>query len=260
MARSLQGRPRTKGQDNEALFHELDRVLDPELDESILQLGFVESLQVERGRVIVELRLPTYWCAPNFAYLMAHDVHTRLSAVKGVESVTVRLKDHVVSESVEAGVNAGKSFADAFPGEGSGNLEALRALFLRKGFIRRQEQLLRCLLEAGLSPGEVCALRVGNVKLEGESCTIASGDGAVLWTGPAEMAQRYLARQAEIGHDSSPQAPLFTDLTGIPVPPDHLGEHLKSTRLVRVSLEANTTMCQVLMAAREMQNGRSRTA
>lgn len=43
-------------------------MLDPELDESIIQLGFVHSLHVDAGHATVVLRLPTSWCAVNCAY------------------------------------------------------------------------------------------------------------------------------------------------------------------------------------------------
>ena len=56
--------------DRSAILEHLDRVLDPELDESILKLGFVQSIQADEGLLTVTLRLPTYWCAPNFSYLM----------------------------------------------------------------------------------------------------------------------------------------------------------------------------------------------
>ena len=49
----------------------LGTVVDPELDEPITELGFVRSLVITGDDVEVHLRLPTSFCAPNFAYLMA---------------------------------------------------------------------------------------------------------------------------------------------------------------------------------------------
>ncbi len=46
-------------------------VLDPELDEPLVKLGFIERVQVDGPDVTVVFKLPTYWCSPNFAYLMA---------------------------------------------------------------------------------------------------------------------------------------------------------------------------------------------
>ncbi len=41
------------------LLEQLGQVLDPELDESILERGFVDSLQVKKGSVTVKLQLAT---------------------------------------------------------------------------------------------------------------------------------------------------------------------------------------------------------
>ena len=49
----------------------LAAVLDPELDRPITDLGFVRAVSVGAdGSVEARLRLPTYFCAPNFAWLM----------------------------------------------------------------------------------------------------------------------------------------------------------------------------------------------
>ena len=62
------------GYDRTAVMERLAQVLDPELDEPILDLGFVRSFELHSGHASVELRLPTSWCAVNFVYLMAQDV------------------------------------------------------------------------------------------------------------------------------------------------------------------------------------------
>ena len=120
------------GYDGSVLLEQLARVLDPELDESILDLGFVRSLRLRFGQAEVALRLPTSWCAVNFAYLMAEDVRRALLSVEGIDRVTVRLGDHCAAAEIEAAVNDGRSFADAFPAEGAGSLAALRLTLLRK--------------------------------------------------------------------------------------------------------------------------------
>src|SRR6202023_196528 len=125
------------GYDGSVLVERLTRVLDPELDESILDLGFVRSLRLRSGHAEVALRLPTSWCAVNFAYLMAEDVRRALLTVEEIDRVTVSLGDHCAAAEIEAAVNDGLSFAEAFPGEAPGSLEALRRTFLRKGFLAR---------------------------------------------------------------------------------------------------------------------------
>src|SRR6516162_5355849 len=154
------------GYDGAAMLERLAQVLDPELDESILDLGFVRSLQVLSGHASVAVQLPTSWCAVNFAYLMAEDIRRALLMVEGVRQVTIHLGDHCAAEEIEAAVNDGRPFSEAFPGEGAGSLAALRLTFLRKGFLGRQQRLLRELREAGCSPAVICALRLGEVAVE----------------------------------------------------------------------------------------------
>src|SRR6202045_3733714 len=170
------------GDDGAALLKRLEQVLDPELDESILDLGFVRSLQLCSGHASVALRLPTSWCAVNFAYLMAEDVRRALLRVEGVHQVTVSLGDHCAAEEIEAAVNEGLPFAEAFPGEGAGSLAALRLTFLRKGFLSRQERLLRGLRDAGCSPEVICALRLGEVSVQDDAIAIRQ-PGCVLVEG-----------------------------------------------------------------------------
>ena len=57
------------------IWARLDEVPDPELDEPITAMGFVELVTLGEGdRVEVDFRLPTYWCSPNFAFLMAEGI------------------------------------------------------------------------------------------------------------------------------------------------------------------------------------------
>ena len=114
------------GYDGTAVLERLAQVLDPELDESILDLGFVRSLELRSGHANVALRLPTSWCAVNFAYLMAEDVRRALLEVEGIRRVTVSLGDHCAAEEIETAVNDGRPFAEAFPASVSLSVLAFR--------------------------------------------------------------------------------------------------------------------------------------
>src|SRR6266567_335487 len=95
----------------EALVYEaIADVLDPELDESLVKLGFIDRIQVEGPDVTVTFKLPTYWCSPNFAYLMASDLRSKVQATPGVRSTRILLLDHCNDEELSRNVNAGKSF------------------------------------------------------------------------------------------------------------------------------------------------------
>lgn len=223
------------GCDGTAVLDRLGRVLDPELDEPILQLGFVHSLQVGHGEAVIALQLPTSWCAVNFAWLMAEDVRNALITIPGIERVTVRLGDHCAAAEIEAAVNSGKTFAEAFSGEGFGSLATLRLIFLRKGFLGRQERLLRELRAAGFSSEQICAVRVSDISVK--------SDGG-------KTVRRYLERRAELGLDCSPGAPLIVDLAGNKLPLDRLDSYYRDARTVRVAMEANGSFCRALLAAR----------
>lgn len=239
--------------DREVIFKRLEKVLDPELDEPILQLGFVKSIGAENGYLTIELHLPTYWCAPNFSYMMAEDTRRELLTVESLHDVTVRLTDHFAATEIEAGVNAGKSFLEAFPDEASENLCQLSDLFLRKGYIRRQERLLRNLKNAGLSLEEIAARRIGDVYFEDESCRIRRNDGRISDVGAAEVAHRYFQRRAEMDLDCSPTAPLIINLRGEEVTADQLEKYLIRARTVRVSLQANGAFCSAVLAVRRAE-------
>src|SRR5438445_10865928 len=182
------------GYDGSVLVERLAQVLDPELDESILDLGFVRSLQLRSGHATVVLRLPTSWCAVNFAYLMAEDVRRALLSVEGIDRVTVSLGDHCAAAEIEAAVNDGRSFAEAFPAEGAGSLAALRLTFLRKGFLSRQERLLRDLRAAGCTAATACAVRLSEVSIEDDKIVIRQPGTAPLNSGSAGSLHRYLQR------------------------------------------------------------------
>lgn len=241
------------GYDGSALLERLGHVLDPELDEPILQLGFIRSLTVHDGHATVAVQLPTSWCAANFAYMMAEDIRHALLTVAGIHQVTVRLGDHFAAAAIEAAVNAGKPFPEAFPGEACGSLAPLRALFLQKGFINRQAQLLRELRAAGLSPQSMCALRVGDVAVQGVVYLAQLGGHVPIQIGPAETLHRYLARRAELGLSCAPSALLLTDLPGQPLTGERLEAYYHAARTVRVSLEANGSFCRAVLAGRQAQ-------
>ncbi|MBV8738785.1 MAG: DUF59 domain-containing protein [Alphaproteobacteria bacterium] len=237
-----------EGCDGSAILQRLDQVLDPELDESILDLGFVRSVELHAGHADIALRLPTSWCAVNFAYLMAEDVRHALLDVGDIREVTVRLGDHCAAAEIEAAVNAGQSFADAFPGEGAGSLAALRATFLRKGFLIRQQRLLRELRETGFAAAAICALRLAEVSVRDSVFVIQRSDHGPVTGGPAVILQRYLQRRAELGFDCSPTAALIIDLDGRPFAPERLQAHYEAARTMRIALEANGSFCRALMA------------
>src|ERR1700752_460668 len=131
----------------------LDGVMDPELDESVTELNFVTKADVDaNNRVHIRFRLPTYWCAANFSFLMADDMRRAVSALDWVEGVSVVLGEHMYADKINAGLAKGLSFQETFGAEADGNLDDLRQTFLVKAFQRRKVALLIPLIWMGHSP------------------------------------------------------------------------------------------------------------
>ena len=142
----------------------LDRVRDPELDEPITTLGFVESCHVSAaGDVVVRLRLPTYFCAANFAFLMVADAYDVLAALPEVRSVDVALLDHFAGDQINAGVAARAGFVASFEGEAAAELDELRRTFVSKAMLAGTDQVCRPLVAAGTDPAELSRLTLGDL-------------------------------------------------------------------------------------------------
>ena len=213
----------------------LDRVMDPELDRSLVALDFVQSVVVADGEVRAAIRLPTFWCSPNFAYLMVGDAHEALREMPGAQRVRVDLVDHFAGERITEAVQAGLSFQEAFPDQAEGELAELRRKFRLKAFVVRQEPVLRA---ARRSLGDTATV----------SCRLGDGS-APAWAQADEWAE-YLSRRRQLAMSDDPAALAFTDAQGRALAAEGLADYLRLARSVRVSLESNTEFCTGLLAAR----------
>lgn len=211
----------------------LGTVRDPELDESITTLKFVASCTVdERGAAQVRLRLPTYFCAPNFAYLMVADAHDAVSAVEGVSTASVVLDDHFASDAINAGVAARAGFVASFEGEAVDELDTLRADFVRRAVLAGTDRVCRPMLSAGTPAGAFAHMSLGDAP-------------------DTPDRERLRQRRAELGLPSDDDSPLVVDaVTGERVVQEALPLHLNRTRLTRVSAEANSGVCRGLLRDR----------
>lgn len=210
----------------------LAAVLDPELDQPITDLGFVRAVSVDAdGSVEARLRLPTYFCAPNFAWLMVEDARRALAGLPWARECTVILEDHFASDEINQGVSCGRSFAQAFPGlADADHMEELRAVFLRKGHLAAQAGLGKRLLERGW--------------------TLRQLADAVLGDLPERLTVTLRRRRALLDLPADPTAPLFADDEGRAVPAAGLERHLLRGRTAGVGIRTNTEFCEGLLATR----------
>ena len=184
------------------------------------------------GDAQVRLRLPTYFCAPNFAYLMVADAYDAGSALPGVRRAEVVLEDHFASDVINGGVAAQAGFVQTFDGEAVSELHALRADFLRKAVMAGTDQVCRPLLAAGRNPAALLAMTLGELP-------------------PSRALDRLRGRRAELGLPAGDDAALLIDpVTGERVTAEATPLHLRKAKLTRVSIEANSGICRGMLRHR----------
>jgi metal-sulfur cluster biosynthetic enzyme len=218
------------------LLAALATVRDPELDEPITSLGFVAACAISPdGEAEVRLRLPTYFCAPNFAYLMVADAYDAVTALPGVRTAHILLEDHFAAEAINGGVAAQAGFAQSFDGEAVGELDNLRRDFLRKAVLAGTDQVCRALRADGgelASDDRLRQLTLGQVP-------------------PSRALARLRERRAELGLPADDDAPLLIDpATGGPVSAEGVPLHLRRARVTAINMEANGSICRGMLRHR----------
>jgi metal-sulfur cluster biosynthetic enzyme len=197
-------------------WHALDAVVDPELDEPITDLEFVRSLEVDGDRVVVHLRLPTAFCAPNFAYLMCSDAKDVLTDLDWTGEVVVELDDHHDSDLINAGLAADAGYRGTFRHEADSDLDELRVTFQRKAHAAAMERSLTGLLRAD----------------------------------PDRTPESLLRRRATVGLGTDPALPVLVGHDGIPYPAEQVPLKLRMARSQRISIEGNAHFCRGLLRTR----------
>jgi metal-sulfur cluster biosynthetic enzyme len=210
----------------------LSTVVDPELDQPVTELGFVRSVTVDDDGVEVHLRLPTAFCAPNFAYLMVSDAHDALTAVPGLGRIRVVLDDHHDSEKINRGMAAAAGYVGTFGVEAEAGLDELRSTFQRKAHLAAIERCCRLVLAGGAwTLEELPLLELFDLP-----------------EGPLKSA--LLRRREAIGLPTDSHARVLVDHDRTPVAKSDVALWLRLAAATRVSIEGNAHFCRGLLATR----------
>jgi metal-sulfur cluster biosynthetic enzyme len=215
----------------------LDTVTDPELDQPITELGFVRSVSIDDDGVTVHLRLPTAFCSPNFAYLMASDAQDALRTVDGIGVVRVLLDEHHDSDKINAGLAAEAGYVGTFGAEAEQSLDELRRTFLRKAHLAAVERCVTALMRRkALHPNEIHRLTLRDLP-----------------DGPEKTA--LLRRRFAIGLSVCPNGRVVVDDEGRSLQSEAVPMRLRFARSVRISMEGNAHFCRGLLATRYSADG-----
>lgn len=212
----------------------LSGVVDPELDEPITDLGFVHTLVITPAdNVKLHLRLPTSFCSPNFAYLMASDAKDALTALDWTNLVVVELDDHHDSDIINTGLAADAGYRGTFGHEALDSLDELRATFHRKAHTAAMERCLTALLRAQphLTEGDLGAVTVADL--------------------PADHSTEALLRsRRRLGLSTLPDDLVMVDHTGAGVSAAAAPLMLRRARSTRISIDGNAHFCRGLLRTR----------
>ena len=230
-----------------AVWAALGTVMDPELDEPITDLGFVANhtlTPTDDGRADVEvhLRLPTSFCAPNFAYLMAADAQDALGALDGVRQIAIFLDDHHDSTKINSGLAAGGDYRGTFAHEADDSLDELRMIFRRKAHTAAMERSCSALIRSGVrTVDDLHTLTVGDLP-------------------PGSTTDALLRRRTDLGFSDAPGALVMVDDRGTPIPEEQVPLRLRFARTTRISIDGNAHFCRGLLRTRYPGSGDDQVA
>ena len=220
------------------VWAQISKVIDPELDESVVDLGFVHHVSVsEENEVHVGFRLPTYWCAANFSFLMADDIRRAVGSLPWSRGVNVVLDEHMYADQINNGLSKGLSFEQTFGEEADGDLEELRLVFLIKAFQRRQLALLDHMTLLGYPPDVLVKMTVSELK------------AAPLDDAGRRLVERYLDRFGVV-RPAELDSIAFVTEDGSELTRDVLQKHVSRLKSVDLNAEFNSMICRGLLAGR----------
>jgi metal-sulfur cluster biosynthetic enzyme len=235
-----------------AVRDRLDRVEDPELARSIVELDYIDTIQVDGGQVEVRFTLPTAWCSPAFAWMMATDARDEVEALDWVNNARIELCDHMHGEEITTGVNARDSFGETFP-DADGDVAAVRAAIADKARVSRQREAIQVLLDAGVNPEQIVSLERSGIDIVGDEAHVEL-DGLSVVVDAAPVAD-YIDRVTTSGHVTADDDTLFLTPEGDPIPADQLDVVQKRSRLATVNMGGQGAVCDALHRARHGPDG-----
>lgn len=90
------------------IFDELTRIVDPEIGVSIMELELVDKVDIQMGRVNIDLHLTSPFCPAVFGFKIAQDVRDNIYMLQGIEDVKVNVSNHFMADAINKQVNDSK--------------------------------------------------------------------------------------------------------------------------------------------------------
>lgn len=91
------------------IFEELTKIVDPEINISIMELELIDNIDIAGPEVKVDLHLTSPFCPAIFGFKIAQDVHDNLLKIDGVDDVKLNVSNHFMAEAINNQVNSSKN-------------------------------------------------------------------------------------------------------------------------------------------------------
>ena len=91
------------------IFDELTKIVDPEINVSIMELELIDNIDINGSAVKIDLHLTSPFCPAIFGFKIAQDVHDNLLKVEGIDDVKLNVSNHFMAEAINNQVNASKN-------------------------------------------------------------------------------------------------------------------------------------------------------
>ena len=91
------------------IFEELTKIVDPEINVSIMELELIDNIDINGSAVKIDLHLTSPFCPAIFGFKIAQDVHDNLLKIGGIDDVKLNVSNHIMAEAINNQVNASKN-------------------------------------------------------------------------------------------------------------------------------------------------------
>jgi metal-sulfur cluster biosynthetic enzyme len=90
------------------IFDELTKVVDPEIGVSIMELELIDKVDLNDGKVNIDLHLTSPFCPAVFGFKIAQDVRDNIYKLETISDVKVNVSNHFMADAINKQVNESK--------------------------------------------------------------------------------------------------------------------------------------------------------
>ncbi|MFL6395005.1 MAG: metal-sulfur cluster assembly factor [Nitrososphaeraceae archaeon] len=90
------------------IFDELTKIVDPEIGVSIMELELVDKVDLNDGKVNIDLHLTSPFCPAVFGFKIAQDVRDNIYKLETINDVKVNVSNHFMADAINKQVNESK--------------------------------------------------------------------------------------------------------------------------------------------------------